>query len=151
MTALIRSAGKADAAVIADFNARLALESENKTLDPAVLALGVAAVLEDPAKGLYWLAEDHGRVVGQICVTFEWSDWRNGWMWWIQSVYVRPQARRKGVFRSLYEHVYKTAVAEGVIALRLYVEEKNHIAQQTYNDLGMEAMGFILYHKWPLA
>ena len=79
---------------------------EGKTLDPAVLAAGVAAGLADPHKGLYFVAEEGGEVVGQLMLTIEWSDWRNGWIWWIQSVYVRPDARRRGVFRPLYEHVH---------------------------------------------
>src|SRR5262249_21771908 len=104
MPLTIRRSRPADAAVVADFNRRLAEESEGKTLDGAALAEGVRAVLADPARGLYFLAERGGEVVGQLMVTYEWSDWRNGWIWWIQSVYVRADARRQGVFRALYEH-----------------------------------------------
>src|SRR5262249_43147675 len=130
----VRQARPSDAAVIADFNTRLAAESEGKQLQPAVIAAGVAAALADPTnKGPYYLVEQNGQVVGQMQITFEWSDWRNGWAWWIQGVYVREDARRKGVFRSLYNHVVEEAKKRGdVIAIRLYVEKENHRAQQTY-------------------
>src|SRR5205807_1395645 len=147
----IRRAVAADAVVIADFNRLMALETEGKALDPAVLAAGVAAVLADPYKGLYFLAEEGGRVLGQAMVTPEWSDWRNGWIWWFQSVYVRPEARRRGVFRGLYEHVYRTASADpNVIGLRLYVEKENHLAQQTYLGLGMTWAPYLVLEKFPL-
>src|SRR5438105_3262079 len=94
----VRAATAADAAVVVEFNRLLAEESEGKTLDPALLRPGVTAVLADPVKGLYFLAEEAGVALGQMGLTFEFSDWRNGWMWWIQSVYVRPEARRRGVF-----------------------------------------------------
>jgi len=96
----VRPANLSDADVIVDFNARLAQETEHLTLDPALLALGVQAVLADPAKGRYWLAQTDGRIIGQISLTYEWSDWRNGWFWWIQSVYVLAEYRRLGVFRA---------------------------------------------------
>src|SRR5437667_4669048 len=105
MPLTVRRATPADTATMVEFNRLLALESEGKTLDPAVLSAGVKAGLSDPKKALYFVAEDDRAVVGQMMVTFEWSDWRNGWMWWIQSVYVRTDARRRGIFSSLYEHV----------------------------------------------
>src|SRR5262249_37569920 len=139
MSLSIRRAGSADAAVVAEFNRLLALESEGKTLDAAVLAAGVAAGLADPNKSVYYLAEEDGKAIGQIMYRLEWSDWRNGWFWWIQSVYVRAEARRRGVFRALYEHVEQAARADGnVIGLRLYVEQANHVAQETYRRMGME-------------
>src|SRR5580704_10490257 len=103
MSLTIRPATLDDTPVICEFNRRLALESEEKVLDPAVLGAGVAALLNDPARGLYFVAQKGGQVVGQIMITPEWSDWRNAWMWWIESVYVRQDARRQGVFRALYE------------------------------------------------
>src|SRR5262245_5068664 len=106
MSITIRRAAPADAAVVTEFNRLLALESEGKTLGLAVLAAGVKAGLDDAAKGRYFLAEENGEVLGQMMITYEWSDWRNGWVWWIQSVYVRADARRRGVFRALYEHVH---------------------------------------------
>ncbi len=151
MALTVRRATPADAPVVAEFNARLARETEGKTLDPAVLAAGVAAVLADPNKGIYFVAEDEGSVLGMTEVTFEWSDWRNGWLWWIQSVYVRADARRRGVFRALYEHIYQTAVREAdVVGLRLYVEHHNHAAQQTYLRLGMTEAGYRVLEKFPL-
>ena len=147
----IRQAVAADAAVIVEFNRLLAEESEGKMLDVAVLAAGVAAGLADPRKSVYFLAEEDGLALGQIMFTTEWSDWRNGWFWWIQSVYVRPQARRCGVFRALFEHVRQTARADGqVIGLRLYVERENRIAQETYRGMGMDAAGYLVFERYPL-
>jgi ribosomal protein S18 acetylase RimI-like enzyme len=151
MPVTIRRATPADADVVADFNRRLAAESEGKELDGATLAAGVAAGLADPARALYFVAEENGRVVGQTMVTFEWSDWRNGWIWWIQSVYVRPEARRRGVFRSLFQHIQQTAHQDPkVVALRLYVEQNNHPAQKTYLTLGMRPAGYFVLEKHPL-
>jgi ribosomal protein S18 acetylase RimI-like enzyme len=148
----IRRATPADAATIVEFNSRLAEESEGKTLDPAVVAAGVAAALADPErKGPYFLAVEGDTVLGQMQITYEFSDWRNGWAWWIQGVYVRAEARRRGVFRALYEHIYRLAKADPeVIALRLYVERDNMAAQQTYLRLGMEWMNYLMLHKYPL-
>ena len=120
MHATVRRAAPADAAIIAEFNRLLALESENVVLDPVKLAAGVAAVLADPVKGLYFVAEQDGQIVGQLGITSEYSDWRNGWQWWIQSVYVRPEYRRRGVFRALYAHVERLATEDPeVVGLRL--------------------------------
>jgi GNAT superfamily N-acetyltransferase len=151
MPIAVRQATQADAAVVVEFNRRIAEETEGKMLDPRELEPGVAAVLADPLKGLYYLAELNGQVVGQIGLTFEYSDWRYGWFWWIQSVYVRAEARRRGVFRALYEHVERLAEADpDVIGLRLYVEEANTAAQQTYFQLGMERTGYFVLEKYPL-
>jgi GNAT superfamily N-acetyltransferase len=147
----IRRAGPADAPVIADYNQRLARETEGKTLPADVLAAGVAAVLADPAKGTYFVAEEDGAVVGQLMITTEWSDWRNGWIWWIQSVYVRHEARRRGVFRALFQHVLDAARARpDVVGLRLYVEHANDPAQQTYLRLGMKRTGYLMLELCPL-
>ncbi len=151
MPAVIRRATQADTNTVVEFNWRLAEESEGQTLDRAVLAAGVAAGLADPRKALYFVAEEGGTVVGQIMVTFEWSDWRNGWMWWIQSVYVRPEARRRGVFRALFEHVHQAARQDPeVIGLRLYVERDNQVAQQTYKSMGMEWTSYRVLERCPL-
>jgi ribosomal protein S18 acetylase RimI-like enzyme len=150
MPLTLRRAVTADAAVIAEFNCRLAHETEGKTLDPGVVAAGVAACLADPGKGTYFVAEEDGPV-GLLLITTEWSDWRNGWLWWIQSVYVRPDARRRGIFRALYQHVYQEACADPqVIGLRLYVERDNHAAQETYLRLGMEPAGYLVFQRFPL-
>ena len=151
MALVIRPAVPADAAVVADFNRRLALETEGKTLDSQVLACGVAAALADPRKALYFVAEEAGSVRGQMMVTTEWSDWRNGWIWWIQSVFVLPTDRRRGVFRALYEHVQRQARMDPqVIGLRLYVERDNHAAQETYRRLGMHATSYLVFERYPL-
>jgi GNAT superfamily N-acetyltransferase len=147
----IRRGGPADAPVIVEFNRLLAQETEGKTLDLAILGPGVAAGLADPRKGVYFLAEEDGTPAGQIMFTTEWSDWRNGWFWWIQSVYVRREARRRGVFRALFEHVYQAARADAeVIGLRLYVERENHAALETYRRMGMEAVGYVMFERYPL-
>jgi len=151
MALTVRTATPADAAVVVEFNRLLAEESEGKALDRAVLAAGVAAQLADARKGRYFLAEAKGEVLGQVGLTFEWSDWRNGWMWWIQSVYVRADARRRGVFRALFEHVRQTALTDGrVVCLRLYVDRDNHGAQQTYARLGMQVSGYFVLEKHPV-
>ena len=151
MPLVIRRATSNDSDVVVDFNRRLAEESVGTKLDAALLKAGVAQALSDPHKGLYFLAEDAGLVIGQIMITTEWSDWRNGWFWWIQSVYVRPEARRRGVFRALFEHVAKAARQDhSVIGLRLYVDDHNHAAQETYRRLGMAKTGYWVLEKHPL-
>jgi ribosomal protein S18 acetylase RimI-like enzyme len=151
MPLAIRRATSQDGDVVVEFNRRLAEESEGKKLDPALLKAGVAQALADSNKALYFLAEDGGAVVGQIMITTEWSDWRNGWFWWIQSVYVRPEARRRGVFRALFEHVSNVARQDPtVIGLRLYVDEDNHAAQETYRSLGMVETSYFVLEKHPL-
>jgi GNAT superfamily N-acetyltransferase len=151
MPLAVRAATPADAPFIVEFSRLLAEESEGKALDPALLAAGVAAGLADPPKALYFVAEEGGRVLGQVMVTFEWSDWRNGWFWWIQSVYVRPEARRRGVFRALFEHVAGAARANPeVIGLRLYVEEENRPAQETYARLGLSPTTYRVMEHYPL-
>jgi ribosomal protein S18 acetylase RimI-like enzyme len=151
MPLVLRRAVPADAPVIVEYNRRLAEETEGKALDLRVLAAGVAAGLADPHKALYFLAEEEGQTVGQLMLTTEWSDWRNGWVWWIQSVYVRPEARRRGVFSALYEHVHASArETSGVVGLRLYVEQDNQAAQRTYARLGMERTGYLVFECCPL-
>jgi GNAT superfamily N-acetyltransferase len=151
MPLTIRKARMADRPVIVEFNQHMALETEGKTLDAAVLDAGVAAVLADPSKGVYFLADDEGTVVGQAMLTYEWSDWRNGCLWWIQSVYVRAEARRQGVFRALYEHIYDSACRDSqVIGLRLYTAADNEGAQRTYRRLGMEATDYRMFQRYPL-
>jgi len=139
----IRDATPADAATIADYNTRLALESEGMILAPEVVGPGVRAMLADRSMGRYWVAEANGRIVGQIMVTYEWSDWRNGRIWWIQSVYVHPEFRGQGVFSGLYRHVEALAEASGEVrAIRLYVLTSNTRARATYHKLGMAETGY---------
>ena len=134
----IRPADGADAATIAAFNQRLAEETENRTLAGELIGPGVATLLGDPDRGRYFVAEIDGAVVGQLMITYEWSDWRNGVFWWIQSVYVAPAARRNGVFSALYQHVLAMAEAAGACGIRLYVENGNARAQETYRAMGMK-------------
>lgn len=134
----IRQADLADAALIAEFNLRLARETENLLLEPARVAAGVAAILRDPAKGLYFLAEMEGQVAGQVMITYEWSDWRNGNFWWLQSVYVRAEVRRRGVFRALFDHLVRLARnSREVAGIRLYMHADNRTARNSYQRLGM--------------
>ncbi len=145
MQITVREALPDDAGFIAGFNRDMAMETEGKTLDPDLIGPGVAALLEDSSRGRYWVAVDDNRVIGQLMVTYEWSDWRNGNIWWVQSVYVHPDWRRHGVFRALYRHVESIALATpGVIGLRLYVETGNTRAQQTYEALGMVKPNYLV-------
>jgi GNAT superfamily N-acetyltransferase len=145
---LVRAARAEDRNAIADFNAAMALETEEKVLDPAVLAAGVAAVLAEPRRGFYLIAECAGAIAGCLMITFEWSDWRNGDWWWLQSVYIDPQYRRRGVFRALYAEVERlAAAAPHVVGVRLYVERSNARAQQTYTALGMHETAYRIYEK----
>lgn len=136
-TVTVRPAALDDAAIVEEFNARLADESEGVILDRAVLREGIRQVLSDAQKGLYFLAVVEGEIAGQTMVTYEWSDWRNGWVWWIQSVYVRPEFRRQGVLRVLHAHVLEQARAREVRAVRLYVVHDNHVARKAYAALGL--------------
>lgn len=142
----VRSARLEDAEAIAAFNAAMALETEGLRLEPERLAAGVRAVFDDPAKGFYLVAEQAAEIVGQLMVTYEWSDWRNGVFWWVQSVYVAPAARGRGVYRSVYEELLRLAREKGdVCGVRLYVEHNNESAKQVYAKLGMSAT---VYEMW---
>ncbi len=144
----IRRATPADADTIAVFNEAMALETERKALDPATIRAGVRELLVRGDLGFYLVAEEGGTPVGQLMITYEWSDWRNGFFWWIQSVYVAAAERRKGVYRRLHEHVREMARRErGVCGLRLYVEKDNAIAQETYRRLGMYETDYRLFEE----
>jgi GNAT superfamily N-acetyltransferase len=124
----------------------LARETEGRELDRPTLLAGVRALIENPARGIYFVAEETGQVIGQVMITFEWSDWRNGTFWWLQSVYVREEFRQRGVFRSLFEHVRSLAGQEsGVCGLRLYVERENDRAKGAYRQLGMTDAGYEVF------
>jgi ribosomal protein S18 acetylase RimI-like enzyme len=139
----IRNATPADQPLIVHFNSRLAEETEGRTLDQNLIGAGVTALLADPAKGRYWLAIANETVVGQLMVTYEWSDWRNGMLWWIQSVYVAANFRRKGVFSAMYRHVQSLVEADQeACGIRLYVEKRNRRAQDTYRKHGMTDPGY---------
>jgi len=144
----VRAAHADDCEILAAFNAEMAIETEAKTLDPATLRAGVGRVLTEPARGFYLVAEIDGVVAGCLMVTFEWSDWRNGDWWWLQSVYVLPEYRRHGVFRALYADVERRAVEHAdVVGIRLYVERDNARAQRTYASLGMHEDHYRMYAK----
>ena len=145
-TVVVRAATDADAATIAEFNIAMARETENYALDPQVIYPGVRAVLARPEYGFYRVAEINAEVVGCLLITYEWSDWRNGLLWWIQSVYVRQDARRRGVFGSLYASI-RTDCAErpDVAGIRLYVEKDNDVAKSTYLGLGMTETDYRLF------
>ncbi|MCS7016098.1 MAG: GNAT family N-acetyltransferase [Gemmatales bacterium] len=148
----VRRATLGDLETIVQFNLALAWESEGKELDQALLRKGVEAVLRDATKGKYFLAQGHEEIVGQIMITWEWSDWRNGWFWWLQSVYVRPEYRRRGVLRSLIRYLAQEALAsEKVIGLRLYVEKSNQAAHQAYSRLGLSETSYYVreIYPWP--
>ena len=134
----IRPAVLTDLDTVVAFNQRMAKETEGRELRDELLRPGVQAVLDVPSRGFYLLAERGGSVVGQLMVTYEWSDWRNGTFFWIQSVYIPPEARRTGVYRALYDAVLGRAKEEGnVCGVRLYVERDNDVAKATYEALGM--------------
>lgn len=142
----IRNAVAADAETIAQFNSRMAQETEGVTLDWERVSAGVRAVFEKPEHGWYLLALESGRVVGQLMVTFEWSDWRNGVFWWIQSVYVTPEARGRGVYKELYAELLRRARQDGgVCGVRLYVEKHNQRAQHVYEGQGMRRSDYDLF------
>ncbi|HUB08748.1 MAG TPA: GNAT family N-acetyltransferase [Myxococcales bacterium] len=143
----IREASQRDLSIIVDFNQAMALETEALRLERHTLTLGVRALLRDRAKGFYLVAEREGRLVGQVMVTYEWSDWRNGDWWWLQSVYVAPDARRSGVFRALYAAVAARARRARARGLRLYVEKQNVRAQRTYVSLGMREARYRLFER----
>ena len=145
MSLTVRAAQRGDIHHIASWNQAMAWETESKRLDPEVLARGVAAVFDEPRRGFYLVAERDGEPVGCLLVTYEWSDWRCGDFFWIQSVYVIESARRGGVFRAMYEAVVERAREARAVGVRLYVENENERAQRTYAGLGMERCHYLMY------
>ena len=144
----IRRGRRKDASNIVDFQIRMAKETEDFALDRPTVEKGVHAVFDDPHKGAYWIAELDNKVVGCLLTVPEWSDWRNGTVLWIHSVYVIPSARRRGIFRMMYENL-KTTVARSadLRGLRLYVERENERAQKTYNAMGMDGNHYKMF-EW---
>lgn len=142
---IVRTGRPTDAETLTRFNLALAAETESRHLDPATVRAGVEAVLTDPNKGVYYLAERAGNVVGSLMITREWSDWRNGHFWWIQSVFVVPEARGSSVYSTLHRHVEQSARAAAGCGLRLYVDDENVRAQAVYRALGMVASNYTLF------
>ena len=144
----IRRATRRDAQVLIGFNRAMALETEHKLLMPRVIGAGVRELLRRPDSGFYTVAELGGEVIAALMVTKEWSDWRNGDFWWIQSVYVRPEHRRRGVYKRLYRYLKALAARQrAVCGFRLYVERTNRHAQATYRASGMERTHYLVYEQ----
>jgi len=147
MTTTIRQATIKDLNIILDFNLKMALETENLELPPEKLRPGIEAALLDENKGVYFVAMVEDEIAGSLMITLEWSDWRNGWVAWIQSVYVKNEFRRQGVYSALYQHI-KSKVLNGEFAgVRLYVDKTNVQAQKTYSALGMNGAHYQLF-EW---
>lgn len=144
----LRKGQSSDLAALVQFNQAMALETEGLALDEALLKRGVSTLLSDPTKGFYLVAEMDGEIVGSLMVTFEWSDWRAMNYYWVQSVYIRPENRRQGIYGKLYQQVKDIAAKHGGAAsFRLYVEQDNIKAQQTYQALGMEQSYYKMYEE----
>ena len=144
----VRPATISDLEVLVRFGAAMAMETEGRMLDSARLRQGTLAVLKSADRGYYLVAEAAGAIVGQLLITYEWSDWRNGVFWWIQSVYVEPSARAQGVYRAMHAQVLQDARSRGdVCGLRLYVEKENAPAYQVYRRLGMSMTSYRIYEQ----
>ncbi|MGA0839285.1 MAG: GNAT family N-acetyltransferase [Pseudomonadales bacterium] len=144
----VRAATRTDLDVLVDFNLAMARESEDRALDRELLRAGVSGLLARSEDGFYLVAEQAGYVAGSLMVTYEWSDWRNGRFWWIQSVYVRPERRRQGVYTAMHAAVRERAEASGdACGIRLYVERENTGAMATYRSLGMQETEYRLYEE----
>jgi ribosomal protein S18 acetylase RimI-like enzyme len=146
--ALIRQATKADSKQIIEFQLKMALESEGLTLDPEFLKAGVEAVFRDPQKGKYFVAEEDQKIVGSMLTTYEWSDWRNKWVIWLQSIYIMPDYRGKGIFRMMYEQIKSDVKRDNSVSgIRLYVDATNEKAIGIYNSLGMDGEHYRVF-EW---
>ena len=136
----VRAGEARDIDTIVEFQLRLARETEDLRLDRAVVTRGVRAVVDDDTRGRYWLAEEDGEIAGCLLTVPEWSDWRNGTVLWIHSLYVPPESRRRGVFRSLYTHLKGLVEADDSLkGLRLYVNRRNAAAKKVYEAMGMDS------------
>jgi ribosomal protein S18 acetylase RimI-like enzyme len=145
---IIRQAEEKDSACIVEFQLAMAVETEQLQLDEPTVVKGVAAVFSDQSKGIYYVAETDGKVVGSLLTTFEWSDWRNGTVLWIQSVYVKPEFRKRSIFSRLYKHIQeKVASDHHLRGIRLYADKTNTLAHGVYEHLGMTAEHYQMY-EW---
>ncbi|MCK9628124.1 MAG: GNAT family N-acetyltransferase [Bacteroidales bacterium] len=148
MIPTIRKATTGDISQIVDFQMNMALETERLELNRDTLTAGVTNVIEGEKGAAYYLAETNGTLAGMLMITLEWSDWRNGWVWWIQSVYIRPEFRGKGLYRQLYSHIVTLAEeSDDVTGIRLYVDKTNTNAQKVYKSLGMNGDHYLVY-EW---
>ena len=144
----IRTTSLADAETISEFNQLMAMETENKKLPQDVIDSGVKRLMQKPEYGFYLIAEINNQAAGTCMVTKEWSDWRDGLFWWVQSVYVKKDFRKQGVYTAMYKKIQSLAKAEpDVYGFRLYVEKDNTIAQKTYESLGMRATDYLLFES----
>ncbi|MCG9754874.1 GNAT family N-acetyltransferase [Shewanella insulae] len=144
----IRKGQQSDLTALVQFNQAMANETEGLSLDQQTLTQGVQTLLENPARGFYLVAEEAGEILGSLMVTYEWSDWRAKDYYWIQSVYIRPQNRRQGIYAKLYQAVKQVAEDNGGAAsFRLYVEQDNLKAQKTYEALGMKQSYYLMYEE----
>jgi len=144
----IRPAKSEDLEVIAEFQIRMAAETEKIALDKSIISTGIEALFADPSKGIYHVAESGGKIIGCFLITYEWSDWRNGMIWWLQSVYVAESERGHGVFRKMYNHILETISGDpGILGLRLYVDKSNTRAQKVYQSLGMNGDHYTVF-EW---
>lgn len=149
MTLIIQVAQKQDTEIIAQFQEKMAWETENLKLDPQTVNKGVQAVFDNPEKGQYFVAKNElNQIIASLLTTYEWSDWRNQTIWWIQSVFVLPEFRKKGIFKQMYWHIKSLAQADlEVGGIRLYVDKTNASAQGVYNKVGMNGEHYQLF-EW---
>jgi len=144
----VRIAEIRDIEIIAELNTAMAWETEQMRLDPTTIRRGIRAVMDDSDYGFYVVAEQNGKVAGCLLITFEWSDWRSALFWWIQSLYVLPPFRRRGVFTRLHDFVKAQALSRPeVCGIRLYVEESNEVAQRAYRQIGMQPTTYRMYEE----
>ena len=144
----IRKAVLEDLEILVDFQYKMALESENLELDRVVLTEGVKNAVMDPNKASGYVAQENGTIIGSLMITLEWSDWRNGWVWWIQSLYVLPEYRQKGVFKQMYNYLQEVVKGrDDVKGIRLYVDQSNFRAQKVYQAIGMCGEHYTTY-EW---
>ena len=138
---------QSDIETISRFQIAMAMESEGYRLDPEIIGRGVTAVMNDSNKGMYLIARMGGETIASLMITREWSDWNNRWYWWVQSVYVLPEHRGKGIYKTMYEAVKKMAIEQGVSQVRLYVDKSNVRAQEVYKRLGMDECHYLMYEE----
>lgn len=136
-----------DIDTIVQFQADMAMESEGCVLDKEKVTKGVTAAMLDDSKGIYWVAKTDERTIGSLMITREWSDWNNEWYWWIQSVYVTPEYRKQGVYKTMYQKVKDAAKENNVSQIRLYADKTNLSAQKAYQSLGMHKSHYLMFEE----